>query len=82
LEGVVIQVSEETVTVLLNKMEAISQQLAHLTAELARHQEIIANLTDSVMAIKLERAKERGYVLGALAIGSLAGGLIEKFLRL
>jgi hypothetical protein len=73
---------EETVAVLLSKMEAISQQLAFLTAELARHQEAITSLTESVMGIKLERAKERGYVLGALAVGSLAGGLIEKFLRL
>jgi hypothetical protein len=73
---------EETVTVLLSKMEAISQQLTFLTAELARHQEAITSLTESVVAIKLERAKERGYILGAMAIGSLAGGLIEKFLRL
>jgi hypothetical protein len=73
---------EETVAVLLSKMEAISQQLALLTSELARHQEAITSLTESVMGIKLERARERGYVLGALAVGSLAGGLIEKFLRL
>jgi hypothetical protein len=34
------------------------------------------------MARKQERAKERGYILGALAVGSLAGGLIGKFLNL
>jgi hypothetical protein len=34
------------------------------------------------MSIRIERAKERGYFLGAIAVGSLAGGLIEKFLKL
>ena len=74
--------SEETVAALLGKMDAISGQLSGLKEELARHQEAIAGLTESVMSIKLERAKERGYFLGALAVGSLAGGLIEKILNL
>ena len=74
--------SEEGVAVLMSKMEAISNQLTGLTAELSRHQEAISSLTESVMSIKLERAKERGYVLGALAVGTLAGGVVEKLLNL
>ena len=74
--------SEEVVTVLLSKMEAISQQLSSIKEELARHQEALATLTESVMSIKLERAKERGYFLGALAVGSLVGGFVEKYLNL
>jgi hypothetical protein len=68
-------VSEESVSVIIAKLD-------HISEELARHQEAIASLTESVMSIKLERAKERGYFLGALAVGSLAGGLIEKILKL
>jgi hypothetical protein len=63
-------------------MEVISNQLTGLTSELSRHQEAIANLTENVMSIRLERAKERGYILGALAVGSLAGALVGKMLGL
>ena len=73
---------DESVSALLGKMDVISSQLSGLKEELARHQEAITGLAESVMSIKLERAKERGYFLGALAVGSLAGGLIEKILRL
>jgi chromosome segregation ATPase len=75
-------VGEETIAALLGKMDVISAQLEHLSEELARHQESISSLTESVMSIKLERAKERGYFLGALAVGSLLGGMIEKLFGL
>ncbi|MDR1943394.1 MAG: hypothetical protein LBQ19_01080 [Synergistaceae bacterium] len=69
----------EEISVLLGQIDV---KLEHIVEELAKHQEAIANLAESVMSIKLERAKERGYFLGAIAVGSLAGGLIEKFLKL
>jgi hypothetical protein len=69
----------EDISVLLGQIDV---KLEHIVEELAKHQEAIANLAESVMSIKLERAKERGYFLGAIAVGSLAGGLIEKFLKL
>jgi hypothetical protein len=80
---------EDTVAVLIGKMEeisrmlgAISSRLEHFTEEMARHQEEIASLSECVTSIRLERAKERGYLLGALAGGSIIGWLAEKFIGL
>jgi hypothetical protein len=73
---------EETISTLLGKMDVISAQLEHLEEGLARHQEALAALSESVMSIKLERARERGYFMGAMAVGSLAGGLMVKLLGL
>jgi hypothetical protein len=69
----------EEISVLLGQIDV---KLEHIVEELAKHQETIASLAESVMSIRIERAKERGYFLGAIAAGSLAGGLIEKFLKL
>jgi chromosome segregation ATPase len=81
--------SDETISALLGKMDEISHQLgvidtrlSHFTEELARHQEGISTLAENVTSIKLERAKERGYFLGALAVGTLAGGMIGRLLGL
>jgi hypothetical protein len=69
----------EEISVLLGQIDV---KLEHIVEELAKHQEAIANLAESVMSIKLERAKERGYFLGAMAVGSLVGGLVGKILKL
>ncbi|MDR1481511.1 MAG: hypothetical protein LBI74_02680, partial [Synergistaceae bacterium] len=60
----------------------LQSRLEHFTEEMARHQEEIASLSESVTSIRLERAKERGYLLGALAVGSIIGWLAEKFIGL
>jgi hypothetical protein len=75
-------VGEDNVAALMGKMDVISAQLDHLSEELSRHQEAIASLAESVMSIKLERAKERGYFMGAMAVGSLAGAAIVKLVGL
>jgi chromosome segregation ATPase len=65
---------------ILRKVSSLGAKLESLTEELARHQEELATLSERVSNIRLERAAERGYVAGALAVGGLVGGLAVKIL--
>jgi nitrate/nitrite-specific signal transduction histidine kinase len=80
-------VSEEISVQILNKMgeilrgvSALDVKVERLTHDLAAHQQELAALSECVAVIKLERASERGYVAGALAVGGIAGGVLAKVL--
>jgi hypothetical protein len=66
---------EETISVLLAQIDL---KLEHIVDELGKHQEAIAQLSEGIMEINLARAKERGYFAGAMAVGSILGGLLVK----
>jgi chromosome segregation ATPase len=79
--------SEEITAQILDKMEEILRRLSaldvhmeNLTEDFAKHQSELAALAASVSKIKLERAAERGYVAGALAVGGIIGGIAVKVL--
>jgi hypothetical protein len=67
------------ISVLLGQIDV---KLGHIVGELAKHQEAIAGLSEGIMSIRLAWAKERGYFAGAMAVGSLVGGLVVKFWKL
>jgi hypothetical protein len=79
--------SEEITSQILDKMEeillrvsALDVKVENFTEGFARHQHELAALSECVSTIKLERAAERGYVAGALAVGGIVGGVVAKIL--
>jgi hypothetical protein len=77
--------SDETTSRLFDKLESIQHVVTEIktnqeyqTQIIAKHQELIACNTEDIANIQLARARERGYVAGALAVGSLIGGLAVK----
>jgi ABC-type transport system involved in Fe-S cluster assembly fused permease/ATPase subunit len=81
--------SDETTSRLFDKLERIQRVVTeiktnqdHQTHMMAKHQEQIATNADEIESIRLARARERGYVAGVLAVGSLVGGLAVKLLGL
>ena len=76
---------DETTSKLFDKLESIRQVVTEIKANqehpshaIAKHQELIACNTEDIASIQLARARERGYIAGALAVGSLIGGLAVK----
>ncbi|MDR3164670.1 MAG: hypothetical protein LBU13_03750 [Synergistaceae bacterium] len=64
----------------LRELAALQVKVEKLTDDLEEHQERLTALSDCVTAIKVERAAERGYVAGALAVGGVLGGVLAKML--
>ena len=79
--------SDDTTSKLFDKLESIRQVVTEIKTNqehqdhmIARHQELIAASAEEIASIQLARARERGYVARALAVGSLIGGLAVKVL--